>query len=103
MLTAHGFLVTDIGVDRPAADFVAAVQETGATLLGVSALLTTTMPEQQRIIEALEEAGVRRAVKIMVGGAPVTQVWADKIGADAYAEDAIAAVGVAKKLVGVPT
>ena len=100
MLTANGFLVTDIGIDKPAADFVAAVRETNATLVGASALLTTTIPEQQRIIEALAEAGLRARVKVMVGGAPVTQSWADKIGADGYAKDAIAAVAVAKRLVG---
>lgn len=101
MLTANGFLVTDIGIDKPAADFVAAVKEANATLVGASALLTTTIPEQQRIIEALAEAGLRARVKVMVGGAPVTQSWADKIGADGYAKDAIAAVAVAKRLVGV--
>jgi corrinoid protein of di/trimethylamine methyltransferase len=103
MLTANGFEVTDIGIDKPAADFVAAVKEANATLVGASALLTTTMPEQQKVVEALEEAGLRGQVKVMVGGAPVTQVWADKIGADGYAENAIAAVAVAKRLVGVPT
>lgn len=100
MLTANGFAVTDIGVDKPAADFVAAVKESNATLVGASALLTTTMLQQQKIIEALEEAGLRAQVKVMVGGAPVTEVWAQKIGADAYAEDAISAVTVAKGLVG---
>jgi corrinoid protein of di/trimethylamine methyltransferase len=100
MLTANGFLVTDIGIDKPASEFVAAVKETGATLVGASALLTTTMPEQQRIIEALAEAGLGGQVKVMVGGAPVTRNWAEKIGADGYAEDAITAVTVAKRLVG---
>ena len=100
MLTANGFEVTDIGIDKPASEFIAAVKEANATLIGASALLTTTIPEQQKIIEALEEAGLRDKVKVMVGGAPVTQAWADKIGADGYAEDAIAAVAVAKKLVG---
>jgi corrinoid protein of di/trimethylamine methyltransferase len=100
MLAAGGFQVTDIGVDRSAADFVAAVKETDATIVGASALLTTTMPEQQKIIEALREAGLRDRVKVMVGGAPVTQSWAEKIGADGHAEDAIGAVAVAKKLVG---
>jgi corrinoid protein of di/trimethylamine methyltransferase len=99
MLTANGFLVTDIGIDKPASEFVAAVKETGATLVGASALLTTTMPEQQRIIEALAEAGLGGQVKVMVGGAPVTRNWAEKIGADGYAEDAITAVTVAKRLV----
>ena len=100
MLAANGFQVTDIGVDKAVADFVAAVRESGATLVGASALLTTTMLQQQRLVEALEEAGLRDQVKVMVGGAPVTQSWADKIGADGYAEDAISAVAVAKKLVG---
>lgn len=103
MLTANGFQVTDIGIDRPAADFVAAVRETNANLVGASALLTTTMLQQQKIIEALQEAGLRDKVKVMVGGAPVTQSWADRIGADGYAEDAIAAVALAKRLVGVKT
>jgi corrinoid protein of di/trimethylamine methyltransferase len=100
MLTANGFLVTDIGIDKPASEFIAAVKETNATLVGASALLTTTMPEQQEIIEALAEAGLRDKVKVMVGGAPVTRNWAEKIGADGYAEDAIAAVAVAKNLFG---
>jgi corrinoid protein of di/trimethylamine methyltransferase len=100
MLTANGFLVTDIGIDKPAANFVTAVKETNATLVGASALLTTTIPEQQKIIEAFTEAGLRDQVKVMVGGAPVTQRWAKKIGADGYAEDAIAAVALAKRLVG---
>ena len=100
MLTANGFLVNDIGIDKPASKFIAAVKETNANLVGASALLTTTMPEQQKIIEALAEAGLRDKVKVMVGGAPVTQNWAEKIGADGYAEDAIAAVAVAKNLVG---
>jgi len=100
MLTANGFQVTDIGIDKPAADFVAAVKETNANLVGASALLTTTMLQQQKIIEALKEAGLRDQVKVMVGGAPVTQSWADKIGADGYAEDAISAVALAKRLVG---
>ena len=100
MLAANGFQVTDIGVDKPISEFVAAVRESGATLVGASALLTTTMLQQQRLVEALEEAGLRDQVKIMVGGAPVTQSWADNIGADGYAEDAISAVALAKKLVG---
>ncbi len=99
MLTASGFEVSDIGIDRPAADFVAAVRESGATLIGASALLTTTMLHQRAIIEALEEAGLREQVKVMVGGAPVTETWAEQIGADGYAEDAISAVALAKRLV----
>jgi corrinoid protein of di/trimethylamine methyltransferase len=100
MLTANGFRVTDIGVDKPAADFVAAVKDSGATLVGASALLTTTMLHQQEVIEALKEAGLRDQVKVMIGGAPVTENWAEKIGADGYAEDAIGAVALAKELVG---
>jgi len=100
MLTANGFEVIDIGVDKAAADFIAAVQEHQATVVGASALLTTTMPQQQTIIAALEQAGLRGQVKVMVGGAPVTQTWADQISADGYAPDAIAAVSLAKKLVG---
>jgi corrinoid protein of di/trimethylamine methyltransferase len=100
MLTANGFLVTDIGVDKSAAEFVTAVKETGATLVGASALLTTTMLHQQEVIEALKEAGLRDQVKVLVGGAPITESWAEKIGADGYADDAISAVAVARKLVG---
>jgi methanogenic corrinoid protein MtbC1 len=100
MLTANGFQVTDIGIDKPAADFIAAITETGATLVGASALLTTTMLHQQELIQALKEAGLRDRVKVMIGGAPVTDNWAEKIGADGFAEDAISAVALAKKLVG---
>jgi corrinoid protein of di/trimethylamine methyltransferase len=100
MLTANGFQVADIGVDQSAAAFVDAVKKNGATLVGASALLTTTMLQQQKIVEALEEAGLRDQVKIMIGGAPVTESWTAKIGADGYAEDAISAVALAKKLVG---
>ncbi len=98
MLTASGFQVTDIGIDKPAAAFVAAVRENNANLIGASALLTTTMQQQLKIIEALEEAGLREQVKVIVGGAPVTQNWAAQIGADGYAEDAISAVALAKRL-----
>jgi len=100
MLTANGFKVTDLGTDVPADDFVAAITERGATMVGASALLTTTMSEQQRIIQTIEEAGLRDRVKIMVGGAPVTKTWAEKIGADGFAKDAISAVALAKGLVG---
>lgn len=100
MLTANGFQVTDIGVDKPASAFVDAVKEKGATIVGASALLTTTMLQQQHLIEALQEAGLRDQVKVMVGGAPITENWSDKIGADGYAEDAISAVTLAKNLVG---
>jgi corrinoid protein of di/trimethylamine methyltransferase len=100
MLTANGFQVFDIGVDKTASEFVAAVKENGATLVGASALLTTTMLHQQEVVEALKEAGIRDSVKVMVGGAPITDSWAQQIGADGYAEDAISAVALAKNLVG---
>jgi 5-methyltetrahydrofolate--homocysteine methyltransferase len=100
MLSANGFEVLDLGVDVPTADFLAKVKESGAQLLGLSALLTTTMTVQREVIEALHEAGLRDQVKVLVGGAPVNQEWAKSIGADGYAEDAMAAVDVAKKLMG---
>ncbi len=102
MLTANGFLVTDLGIDQTAEDFIAAVKETGADIVGMSALLTTTMREQQTIIDALREEGLRDQVKVMVGGAPVTQSWADQIGADGYAEDAISAIDLAYRLIDAP-
>jgi corrinoid protein of di/trimethylamine methyltransferase len=100
MLTANGFEVIDIGVDQPASKFVAAAKEHDATLVGASALLTTTMLHQQEVVGALKEAGLSDRVKVMVGGAPITENWAKEIGADGYAEDAIGAVAVAKELVG---
>jgi 5-methyltetrahydrofolate--homocysteine methyltransferase len=102
MLTANGFKVIDIGIDQSAEEFITAVKDTNAGLVGMSALLTTTMREQQRIIAALTEAGVRDQVKVMVGGAPVTQSWADQIGADGYAEDAISAIDLAYRLIDAP-
>ena len=100
MLTANGFEVIDIGVDQPASKFVSAVREHDATLVGASALLTTTMLHQQEVVGALKEAGLSDRVKVMIGGAPITENWAKEIGADGYAEDAIGAVAVAKELVG---
>ena len=100
MLTANGFEVIDIGVDKPASAFVDAVRESGAALVGASALLTTTMLHQKEVIQALEEAGLGEKVKVMVGGAPITESWAKGIGADGYAEDAIGAVAVARELAG---
>jgi len=102
MLTANGFKVTDIGVDQKPEAFIAAIKETNADLVGASALLTTTMLQQEKLIKALVEAGVRDQVKVMVGGAPVTEQFATKIGADGYAEDAIAAVNLAFRLVDAP-
>ena len=102
MLTANSFKVIDIGVDKPASEFIAAVKESGANLVGASALLTTTMLQQEKLIEALTEAGLRDQVKVMIGGAPVTDSFAKKIGADGYAEDAISAVDLAMRLVDAP-
>jgi corrinoid protein of di/trimethylamine methyltransferase len=98
MLTANGFKVIDIGVDQKADDFVAAIEESGANLVGASALLTTTLLELKRLIDSIAEAGLAEKVKVMIGGAPVTQDFAKEIGADGYADDAIAAVNVARKL-----
>jgi corrinoid protein of di/trimethylamine methyltransferase len=102
MLIANGFKVIDLGVDQSADKFVAAVKENDAEIVGASALLTTTMLQQGKLIEALEEAGLRDQVKVMVGGAPVTQSFASEIGADGYAEDAISAVDLAFRLVDAP-
>jgi len=99
MLSANGFEVIDLGVDVPFEDFAVKAKELEADIVGVSALLTTTMAGQKNVVAALEEHGLRPRVKIMVGGAPVTQVWADEIGADGYGKDALAAVALAKKLV----
>jgi corrinoid protein of di/trimethylamine methyltransferase len=100
MLSATGFQVYDLGVDVPVETFLEKARETNADVVGLSALLTTTMVKQKTVIEALEEAGLRSQVKVMVGGAPVTRSWAEEIGADGYSEDAIGAVAVAKELVG---
>ena len=100
MMSAHGFQVHDLGVDVSTKDFVTKVRETGANLLGLSALLTTTMTVQREIIDALVEAGIREQVKVIVGGAPVSQEWADTIGADGYADDAVGAIEIAKQLAG---
>jgi methanogenic corrinoid protein MtbC1 len=98
LLTAHGFRVHDLGVDVAGERFAANVQEFNADIVGVSALLTTTMRNQKSVVEAIEKAGLRPQVKIMVGGAPVTRRWADEIGADGYAKDAMSAVDLARQL-----
>jgi corrinoid protein of di/trimethylamine methyltransferase len=100
MLSANGFKVHDLGVDVPTDTFIGKVQEIKADILGLSALLTTTMTVQREIIQALLEAGIRNQVKVLVGGAPVTRSWADEIGADGYAEDAMGAVQAARHLMG---
>lgn len=101
MLSASGFQVYDLGVDVPTETFVEKVRQVNADIVGLSALLTTTMARQREVIEALDEAGLRSRIKVMVGGAPVTASWADEIGADGHSEDAIGAVVVAKRLMGV--
>jgi len=100
MLSASGFQVYDLGVDVPSAAIAGKVREVGANLVALSALLTTTMVKQREVIEVLATQGLRAQVKVLVGGAPVTREWVQKIGADGYSEDAIGAVAVAKGLVG---
>jgi 5-methyltetrahydrofolate--homocysteine methyltransferase len=97
MMKGAGFEVTDIGIDVPVEKFIDQAKAAGVQLVGMSALLTTTMPAMEKTLKALKDAGVK--AKIMVGGAPVTQGYADKIGADGYAADAASAVDVAKSLV----
>ncbi len=100
MLSANGFQVHDLGIDIEAEEFVSKAREYDADIVALSALLTTTMLHQRDVIEHLAEAGLKDRVKVMVGGSPVTQGWADQIGADGFAEDATGAVSVAKKLMG---
>lgn len=102
MLVANGFKVIDIGVDKSAQEFINTIQENNADIVGASALLTTTMLQQKKLIEALSAAGLRDKVKVMVGGAPVTESFATEIGADGYAEDAISAVNLAFRLIDAP-
>jgi corrinoid protein of di/trimethylamine methyltransferase len=98
MLSANGFEVHDLGVDVPVEKFIDTVRQTGAVLVGLSALLTTTMGGQKTVIDELQQAGLRDRVRVMVGGAPVTQKWCEDIGADGYAQDAVAAVALATRL-----
>jgi 5-methyltetrahydrofolate--homocysteine methyltransferase len=99
MLEGAGFAVADLGVDVPPEKFIAEIREKKAQLVALSALLTTTMPNMKTIIEELSKAGVRERVKVIVGGAPVTQRFADEIGADGYSDNANGAVGLARRLV----
>ena len=99
MLRGSGFNVIDLGVDTSDDEFIEAVEEHGAPVLGMSALLTTTMPNMGKTIEAFIDADLRDDVRIMVGGAPVTQEFADDMGADGYGKDALACVELAKQLV----
>ncbi|MBM3678760.1 MAG: cobalamin-binding protein [Actinobacteria bacterium] len=100
MLRGAGFDVVDLGVDVSPDDFIDAVEEHDAGVLGMSALLTTTMPNMGKTIEAFIDADLRERVRIMVGGAPVTQEFADDMGADGYGKDAVACVELAKALAG---
>jgi corrinoid protein of di/trimethylamine methyltransferase len=101
MLTASGFEVHDLGVDVPVERFVEKAAEVEADIVGVSALLTTTMTGQRTVVEQLAAAGLQPGVRVIVGGAPVTSSWAAEIGADGYSEDAVGAVALAKRLMGV--
>jgi corrinoid protein of di/trimethylamine methyltransferase len=105
LLTANGFKVHDLGVDVASEEFAAKAVELKADVVGVSALLTTTMRGQKLVVEALHRAGLRPGVKVIVGGAPVTKRWAEEIGADGYAKDAITAVALVRTLLdhGSPT
>jgi corrinoid protein of di/trimethylamine methyltransferase len=103
MLSTSGFQVHDLGVDVAPERFVEAAKEHGADLIGVSALLTTTMAGQRTVVDALAAAGLRERVKVIVGGAPASASWAAEIGADGYSEDAIGAVALARRLLGAET
>ena len=96
MLKTAGFEVVDLGIDVPSETFIEKAKEIKPDIIGISALLTTTVARQKEIIDLLIEEGLRKSVKVMIGGAPINQAWAEKIGADGYAEDATVAVDVAK-------
>ena len=98
MLEGTGFTVVDLGEDVKAEAYVQAVRD-GAKIIGISALLTTTMPNMANTINALKEAGLRDQVKVIIGGAPITQEYADQIGADGYSTDAASAAELAKSLI----
>ncbi len=100
LLEGAGFEVIDLGIDTAKEQFVRAIRENGPQLLGLSALLTTTMPRMKEVIDALEQEGLREQVKVIIGGAPVTQEYADEIGADGYSPDAPAAAHKAKEILG---
>jgi len=99
MMQGNGYEVVDLGVDVSPEKFIDAAKANNAELIALSALLTTTMPGMKQTIDALEAAGIRSSVKVMIGGAPVTQKFSDEIGADGYAPDAASAVDLAKALV----
>jgi 5-methyltetrahydrofolate--homocysteine methyltransferase len=99
MLEGAGFNVVDLGVDMSVEKVIQQVEEAKPDILGLSALLTTTMPEMRKVIEALEEKGLRSTVKVIIGGAPVDSAFAEKIGADGYGDDATEAVRQARRLI----
>jgi 5-methyltetrahydrofolate--homocysteine methyltransferase len=99
LLMANGFEVIDIGVDVPVEVFVEKVREIKPDFLGLSSLLTSSMPEQRKVIDALAENGLRETVKVIIGGAAVNERWAEEIGADGYAEDAVDAIRVTTALI----
>jgi 5-methyltetrahydrofolate--homocysteine methyltransferase len=98
MLEGGGFKVIDLGVDVPAQRFVEAAKEKDGTIIALSALLTTTMTMMKTVIDALDKAGIRNKTKVIIGGAPITQQYAEQIGADGYSDNASAAVALARKL-----
>jgi 5-methyltetrahydrofolate--homocysteine methyltransferase len=100
LMEGAGFQVIDLGIDVASEKFVETVKSQKPDIIGLSALLTTTMPKMKEVIESLVEAGVRKSVKVMVGGAPVTEKFAKDVGADAYAPDAASAVEKARELIG---
>jgi corrinoid protein of di/trimethylamine methyltransferase len=97
LLEGGGFEVIDLGVNVSPEKFIASVKEKNANIIAMSALLTTTMPSMKTTIEALKQAGVREKVKVLIGGAPITQKYAEEIGADGYSESAVGAVALAKR------
>ncbi|MCX6924771.1 MAG: corrinoid protein, partial [Verrucomicrobia bacterium] len=99
LLEGGGFEVIDLGVNVTPEKFIATINEKQANIIAMSALLTTTMPSMKTTIDALKQAGVRDKVKVLIGGAPITQKYADEIGADGYSENAVGAVALAKKAV----
>jgi len=101
MLQGAGFEIIDLGVDVTPEKFIETVKNQEVKLVGMSALLTTTMPSMKSTIEAMKEAGVRDKVKVIIGGAPVSQAYADEIGADGYSPDAASAVEKAKELLNI--
>lgn len=98
VLETHGFSVVDVGVDNGALAIIQEAQKSNADVIGLSALMTTTMPAQREVIEALKELGLRDQYRVVVGGGPVTREWADEIGADGFGENAIQAVELLKGL-----